>query len=220
MNVKKWAFVLSLSFAAVFAGVSLAQNAKGAKGAKGVKRGGTMGRVASIDAAKKTLTLTGRKNETTHVSYTEQTKVVKMEEGKLSDLKSGDVVMVQGNMSGNSVDAQAISLLPATTRLPKKAPKNAPTRNVRGSVSSTSPLKVRMADAEYEVKMTDATKVMTAKEGSVADIKVGDTVRVVGQPGADGVVQAQAIQVGNFVAGKGKGAKKAKANKKSSAQSG
>jgi hypothetical protein len=207
--MKTLGFALSLSFVMAFAGLSHAQNAKGAKGAKGQKRAGSMGKVASIDTAKKTLTLTGRKNETITVSFTDQTKVTKAEAGKMDGLKSGDAVMVNGAVSGTTVEARTIALLPSTIKLPKKAPKKAPTNAIRGSISSTSPLKVRMADTEYEVKITEATKVITSSDGTISDVKVGDTVRVQGQPGSDGVVQAQRIDiVPAGVAAKGKKASK------------
>ncbi len=209
--MKRRAIVFTLSFAIAFAGLCHAQ--KPAKNAKGQKRANTVGKVTSIDTAKKTLTLSGRQGTTVTVSYTDQTKVMKAELGKIGDLKIGDIVTVGGAVSGNSVEAKAVLVMPSVTKLPKKAPAKAPTNAIRGSVTSTAPLKVRMADTEYEVKTTDTTKVMVSKEGAIADVKTGDAVRVQGQPGADNVVQAQRIEI--VPAGlAGKGAGKVKRNKK------
>jgi hypothetical protein len=207
--MKKWTFVFTLSFVMLAAGLCDAGAAKGAK------RGGAAGKISAIDTAKKTLTLAGRQGVTTNVSYTDTTKVLKAEPIKIGDLKTGDVVVVQGAISGTSIDAKAIIVRPSTNaRLPKKAPKNAPTNRITGSVTSTSPLKVKMVDTEYEVKTTDATHVVTLKESSVADLKVGDVVTVQGSPSADGGVQAQTIEVINLPGLKGAKANKPKRPKK------
>lgn len=210
--MKKWTFAFTLSFVILSAGLCYAGAAKGAKGAK---RGGAAGKISTIDTAKKTLTLAGRQGVTTNVSYTDATKVLKADPIKIGDLKTGDVVIVQGTISGNSIDAKGIVVRPsANAKLPKKAPKNAPTNRITGSVTSTTPLKVKMVDTEYEVKTTDATRVMTLKESSAAELKVGDTVTVQGQPGTDGVVQAVGIEVINLPGIKGAKANKPKKPKK------
>lgn len=194
MKKRIWAF--TLGFVVLSVGLGYAGAAKGAQGAK---RGGTTGKIATIDTAKKTLTLAGRQGVTTTVSYTDTTKVLKAEPIKLGDLKTGDVVVVQGPISGTSIDAKAVIVRPsASVKLPKKAPKKPPTNRIMGSVTSTTPLKVKMVDTEYEVKTTDATRIVALKEGSIADLKVGDAVTVQGQPSADGVVQAVAIEVVNL----------------------
>ncbi len=210
--MRRWTSVVALCLVMVFVGscrYALAQAAKGAK------RGGAQGRISTIDTAKKTLTLTGRQGATTNVSYTDTTKVLRAEPIKIGDLKTGDVVVVQGAISGNSIDAKAVIVRPsANAKLPKKAPKKAPANRITGSVTSTSPLKVKMVDTEYEVKTTDATRVVTLKESSAAELKVGDAVTVQGQPSADGVVQAQAIEVLNLPGIKGAKANKPKKPKK------
>ncbi|MCS6861977.1 MAG: DUF5666 domain-containing protein [Abditibacteriales bacterium] len=201
--MKKWALTFTLSFVILAAGLCYAGAAKGAK------RAGAQGKISAIDTAQKTLTLVGRQGVTTTVSYTDTTKVFKAEPIKIGDLKTGDVVIVQGAISGSSIDARAVIVRPSTNaKLPKKAPKKPPTNRIIGSVTSTAPLKVKTVDTEYEVKTTDATHIVTLKEGSAADMRVGDIVAVQGQAGADGVVRAQAIEVVNLPRLKG-----AKANK-------
>jgi hypothetical protein len=211
--MKRWTYVVALCFVTVFVGPC--RYYASAQAAKGAKRGGAQGKISTIDTAKKTLTLAGRQGVTTNVSYTDTTKVLKAEPIKVGDLKTGDVVVVQGAISGTSIDAKAVIVRPsANAKLPKKAPKNAPTNRITGSVTSTTPLKVNMVNTEYEVKTTEATRVMTLKESSAAELKVGDVVTVQGQPGSDGVVQAQAIEVINLPGLKGAKATKPKKPKK------
>lgn len=183
------------------------------RGGPGGPGGAVTGDITSIDGS--TITVSNGDGSAVTVTTTSQTVVSDTVAGSPADVAVGDTVAVLGNVSGTTVSAERIVVGDAGAPgsgpagqgqgqgpggAQGRRPGGAQGPMVRGSVVSegAGTFTVDAGDGTtYTVQTSDATSVTVRKTLSLADLAVGDTVRVFGRTGPDATVTAAAISVGN-----------------------
>lgn len=169
-------------------------------------RHGVGGSIASIDGT--TLTVTARSGGTVTVTTSADTTVTKSTSGAVSDVHVGDNVVVMGQATGTNVTARGIADFRAAQ--PPARPKDDPDPNrpppdqghfepVNGQVSAVdgATVTVKAADQTYTITTSADTHVSLVETLAVSDLKVGDTVHVMGDSSGT-TVAAKHISVGDL----------------------
>lgn len=166
---------------------------------------GAGGTIASIDGT--TLTVNARSGGTVTVTTSADTTVTKASPGAVSDVHVGDNVLVMGQATGTDVTARGI--VDFRSAQPPARPKDDPDPNrppdadhfepVNGQVTAVNgaTLTVKAADKTYIVTTSADTHVSLVQTLSVSDLKVGDTVHVMGDTSGT-TVAAKHISVGDL----------------------
>lgn len=146
------------------------------------------GKVSAMDAAKRTLTVTTRRDPAgTTVTLAPDAKVYTQQPATMADLKTGDKVTAFGKditAGATTLDATRLLILPATgAGAGKKKPAGQAgyrKNSVDGAVASTAPsLTITTpGGVTVTVKTTAGTKVARTAAGALGDITVGTTVQV------------------------------------------
>jgi hypothetical protein len=204
--------------AAAFVGINLARNesstvaSAGASGPGAFAPGGdgrlgppgAGGTVASVDGSR--FTVTTPMGDTVTVATSSSTTFLASSAGPLSDIKTGDNVVVMGTTSGNTVDAQritdsgAMALGEPGGGPPGPSPAGAggpPTTGVVESVSGTSYAITTASGSTLTVNTSPSTVVNLVKTSSLAALKAGDRVQVTNATGSDGTVSATTVRIGD-----------------------
>jgi len=146
------------------------------------------GKVSAMDAAKRTLTITTRRDPVgTTVTVAPDAKILTQQPATMADVKVGDKITAFGQniTSGvTTLDATRLLILPAAgANAGKKKPaaqagyrKN----SVDGVVASTTPALTMTTPGgvTVTVKTTPETKVAKTATGTLSDVTVGATVQV------------------------------------------
>ncbi len=140
-----------------------------------VPAGSLNGPVQSVDVAGNTLTIFGAR-----VSVTAETRIYSFRGGrasKLSDIKPGDVAIIEVNVNGSALVAESIQAVPPI-----------PTAALEGTVKSIGATEwvITTRNGDVTVKVTAETKIDPA-------VKAGDKVYVIGNADAAGNITAVAI---------------------------
>ena len=164
--------------------------------------GGNMGTVSNVTSAG--FTLTTLDGTAVPVKIGPETKIGITSEGATTDLKTGDMIMVQGKVDDTASTVTAHHILVASAEMAKHAHgTNMPSHNDRGvigTVSATTPnLTVQTSDGKtYTIATTPRTQVTMRHEGAASDLANGAMVRVMGAaaPGStDTTLTARRIEV-------------------------
>lgn len=168
----------------------------------------TIGEVTSVDAANKKFALKEDKGGVIGISFTEKTSTLRIPPGEtdikkatriqVSEIAAGDRLLAVGAKSadGKSVDARTIVVI-SKADLAEKQQKDQEEwvkRGINGTVASVDPATksfvVTMGEKKYKVDTTDKTdyhryatdslKYADARAGTIADLKMGDQIRVLG----------------------------------------
>jgi len=167
---------------------------------------GVGGTIASTDGT--TLTVTARSGGTVTVTTSADTTVTKSTTGAVSDIHVGDHVLVMGQATGTNVTARGIADFRAAQ--PPARPKDDPDPNrpppgqgqfepVNGQATAVdgATVTVKAADQTYTVTTSTDTHVSLVQTLAVSDLKVGDTVHVMGDMSGT-TVAAKHISVGDL----------------------
>jgi hypothetical protein len=174
------------------------------------RRGGGMGTVSKVDAAAGTLEVTNRQGTARTYTVPASALILKQGTATAADLKAGDTIAVTGQPK--QIDATTVEM---GEMLTLGGPGGARAGGgqggagrgfgqggagrgfgfgqgrvrVQGSVSATSPnLTVKLEDGStVQVNHTADTRFSRTTKGTLADVKSGDTVRVILEPGGDTV---------------------------------
>lgn len=144
------------------------------------------GKVTAVDTAKRTITITSRRNpDATTLTLAADAKVYVQQPATLADVKAGDRIDAYGTATptSTSVDANRLVILtPAPADAGKRKP-NAKAgfrkNRVEGTVTATTPALTitTPGGVTLTVKTTDATKVARTVAGTLSDVAVGATVQ-------------------------------------------
>jgi hypothetical protein len=161
-------------------------------------RGGASGTVSKVDATAGTLEVSTRQGQTRSVTVPSTAVIVRQTTVMPSDLKVGDTISVAGIprqidarqvVSGEDMDAllrpqrqQAAADRPAARARAGAAFNRAGVR-VRGTITATSPLQIRLDDGStVQVAHSSDTVFHRTARATLADVKAGESVRVVMDP--------------------------------------
>lgn len=175
--------------------------------AQGGQGGGTgvQGKVTKVDGS--TLTLQGQDGAAVTVTAAGDTAITKLAAGAFADLKVDDIVAVQGDKTGDTYMARTITAtgLPATAlngggrgqggaAIPGGAGGAQNALFGRIATIAMNTLSLQMADGmTVTVSTAASTTVRKQQTGALGDIKVGDTLTVVGEKMGDNAYTARLI---------------------------
>jgi len=188
MSKKTISAGLTLVFALIAIWAIVAHAAEEEKTAKPEKeRKEVRGQVSAIDAEAKTFTVQSQEAATTF-KVTEKTKVVRLNEISVADLKSGQTVHISGETSADqsSITAKEITVIADTkSDTPAKVSKLA----ARGTlIKEGDNLSLDLGEGKkLSILLTDKTRVAKQIEAKFEDIKQGD--RVIGR----GIVEGDTV---------------------------
>lgn len=181
--------------------------ANGRQGGQGGQIASLTGKVMKVDGT--TFSVQQTDNSTVSVTTTADTAVRKLVTGALTDLKTGDIVAVDGGKTGdNAYSAKTITGLGSFgggqggqggTRGQGGAPgggAQAGGAAVTGQIKSVSggTLMIQGFDgASVTVTTTPTTVVRTQQPGTLSDIKTGDVLLIVGDKTSDTAFAARTI---------------------------
>lgn len=166
---------------------------------RGQGRGGMMGTVSKVDAAAGTLELSSRRGGTRSFTVPASAVVLRQVSATASDLKVGDTIAVVG--LPRQIDARSVEVgvdaLPrprfgGAGRRANAAPGGRGGRlgrmaglRVQGTVSATSPqLTLKLQDGStVQVNHSTDTRFQRIAKSTLADLKAGENVRVMTEPG-------------------------------------
>lgn len=160
------------------------------------------GRVTKVDGA--TVSVTQTDNSTVSVATNGETAIRKLVTGALTDLKTGDIVTVDGaKTSDTAYNAKTITSLGQVTGAtaagsgrPNAAPPGVPGPAVTGQIKNMDggTIMVQGFDgATVTVTSSPATVVKTQQPGTLSDIKTGDVLFVLGDKTGDNAFLARSI---------------------------
>jgi len=185
----------------------------------GGQQGGPMafGKVKSVDQSAKTIKLSGSRGGHWRVVHVEDGATIRAEiQVSASDLKVGDEIAVRGVPTGISassiMDGDVREALPPPPGGPddmdgpdQDGPQgNGPGRrpgpptmaSASGKITSTSPLTIEISkDVSVVIKTSASVKVHKIVAEQLSDIKVGDRIIASGDPGDDGVLDADHVAI-------------------------
>ncbi len=161
-------------------------------------RGGAFGTVSKVDATAGTLEIAGRQGQTRSVTVPSTAVILRQTTVTPSDLNVGDTITVAGIprqidarqvVTGEDMDSllrpqrqRAAADRPAARARAGAAFNRAGVR-VRGTITSTSPLQIRLEDgATVQVAHSNDTVFHRTVRATLADIKTSESVRVVMDP--------------------------------------
>jgi hypothetical protein len=165
--------------------------------ARGQGRGGMMGTVSKVDATAGTLELSTRRGDTRSFTVPASASVLRQVSATVSDLKVGDTIAVSG--LPRQIDARSVEM--GVDALPRpqfgggRGANAAPGGGrfarmagvrVQGSVSATSPnLTLKLQDGStVQINHSTDTTFQRITKGTLADLKTGENVRVITEPGS------------------------------------
>jgi len=171
---------------------------RGAQSGLGPLRGAAAGVVQQIDG--KTLTVATQAGATVKATVTDTTTYLKSVPIALSEIRAGDAVTVIGqDESDGAIAARTVQVGAAMQQAAAGARQTGTTRIISGTVQKMdgSTLTVSAADGQaITVKISSDTRLGRIEAATLADVKVGEQVTIMGQAGADGVIAATSIQIG------------------------
>jgi len=207
---------LLVSFALLAAAMTLAQT----------PRSQVSGTISAVDAAGNQLTLTSDKGDSIAVATTDRTLVLRIPPGEtdpkkgtkipLSSLTAGDRAVVVGPPpSGNSWNASAVLVMTKgdVAAVQQKDAEDWKKRGITGTVTavdaSANSVSIKSGSHTFTVQPSDKTswnryspdsaRFADAKPSSIAEVKSGDQLRVLGNKSSDGAsIQAEKIVFGTF----------------------
>ena len=183
----------------------------------------TFGTVTAVDTAAGTITVASQFGGGSQTIQTQgTTQITSQADAKVSDLKVGDQVQVQGVPTGITASTLTIGQSPFPTgrggfggnRPGGGAPSTTPptstplpaTAMAMGTVSSTNPLVIALSSTVSMTLKLDATAKVTKYTAlPLSSIKVGDRVVGLGQVGDDGTLAATSVGVNVTMGGMGQG---------------
>lgn len=115
---------------------------------------------------------------------------VKYQQGKTSQTTVNESINKNGNLRGRGTNGPSINGLRT---------KGLDIRPVAGEIISRDEksITVKLADGSSKlILISNATTISKATDGTVEDLKVGETIRVFGSSNNDGIVTAQNVQLG------------------------
>jgi hypothetical protein len=206
-----------------------AGGAGGAGGFGGPGGRGNVGTIASIDGS--TIKMSTQDASTVSVVTSSSTTVTLSSTGALADVNVGDNVRITGTTSDSTVAATSITDSGSTALgdgpgapgfggpPPGAAPSNATTgatppaggnrptggpgtTGVVKSVNGSSFTVTTSAGATVTATTSSSTAVTVVKPGTLAALKVGDTIQVNGTAATDGTLTATSIRSGAVLAGR------------------
>jgi hypothetical protein len=170
--------------------------------ARGQGRGGMMGTVSKVDATAGTLELSTRRGDTRSFTVPASAVVLRQVSAAVTDLKVGDTIAVVGlprQIDARSVEV-GVDLLPRPQfgggRRAEAAPGGQAGRfgrmaglRVQGTISATTPnLTLKLQDGStVQINHSTDTRFQRLTKGTLADLKSGENVRVVTEPGGSTV---------------------------------
>lgn len=203
----KRALFLSFAAALVLGCVWAAAQAPPGPMGPGMRGGGATGFVTSVGSDSIQVRTWGT-NETLTVSVTSDTRILKAQTLKPTDLKAGDEVRVMGRVSGDQenapIEAMTVMVGAATTGR-GGAPGGPGGPGGRGfggfgmavgkiKTASASEIVVTTDSGDRMVRLTENTRIERTSEVTLSGIKVGDWVTAMGQR-EDSTVSARMIRV-------------------------
>lgn len=164
--------------------------------ARGQGRGGMMGTVSKVDAAAGTLELTTRRGDTRSFTVPATAAVLRQVSATVADLKVGDSIAVSG--LPKQIDARSVEIGVDALPRPQFGGANAAPGGqggrlgrmvglrVQGTVSAVSPqLTLKLQDGSaVQVNHAGDTTFQRITKGTLADLKTGENVRVMTEPGS------------------------------------
>ena len=186
----------------------------------GMDQGGgpmVFGKVKAVDQSAKTIKLSGSRGGHWRVVHVADGATIRAEiQVSASDLKVGDEIAVRGVPTGitatSIMDGDVREALPPPPGGPDEmggpdqdGPQgNGPGRrsgpptmaNASGKITSTSPLTIEISkDVSVVIKTSASVKVHKIVAEQLSDIKVGDRIIASGDPGDDGVLDADHVAI-------------------------
>jgi Cu/Ag efflux protein CusF len=184
------------------------------------------GTIASVDAGANQLTLKSDKGESISVTTTERTLVLRIPPGEtdpkkgtkvpLSSLAAGDRAVIVGPPpSGDTWNATAVLVMTKSdvASIHQKDAEDWKKRGTTGTVTAVDPaaktVTIKSGSHTYSVQASDNTtwnryspdsaRFADSKPSSLAEVKTGDQLRVLGDKSSDGTsIQAEKIVFGTF----------------------
>jgi hypothetical protein len=184
------------------------------------------GTIASVEAAANQLTLKSDQGESIAVATTDRTLVLRIPPGEtdpkkgskipLSSVSAGDRAVIVGPApTGNSWNATAVLVMTKgdLAAIQQKDAEDWKKRGITGTVTAADASANRVTiksgshtfTVQPSVKTTwhryspDSARFADAKPSSIAEVKTGDQLRVLGDKGSDGAsIQAEKIVFGTF----------------------
>lgn len=185
------------------------------------------GAVTAVDTAAGQISLKTDQGEPVTVTTSERTAIIHVPPGEtdvqkgsrmaLSSLSPGDRIVALGAFSDGQKSLQARSILVMTradlSEIQQKERADWQKRGIAGTVVTADPAAKTISikagsrsltvesspDADIRRYAPDSARFADAQPGSLAEIKPGDQVRVLGNPSGDGsVVKAEKIVFGTF----------------------
>jgi hypothetical protein len=185
----------------------------------------TIGEVTSIDVGGRALTLKEDKGATVKISIGEKAFVLRVPPGetdlkkatriKFGDIGVGDRLLAAGTKAGDQFDARTVVIMNKAdvAQLQQHEQEDWRKRGTSGILASVDPAEktfvLTVGDKKYKVAATDKTeyrryasdsaKYADSKESTIADMKPGDQVRVLGNKDQDALqISAERVVSGTF----------------------
>jgi hypothetical protein len=195
-----------------------ATNSSGAQGARNGRAPGTFGTITAITGT--TLTVKDRSNATIRVETTTDTRITATKSVTATAIAVGDRITAAGNRKGTTVAATTVNDMGAVTRTftnPERGtrdrgyglPSGAGGGNFAtpggstgfaiGTVKSVNENTIVVTgfdNTTTTITVSATTKITKEAAATLADLKVGQAVRVNGTTGSDGTITAVAINEG------------------------
>jgi hypothetical protein len=186
----------------------------------------TIGEVTSVDAEHRGLVLKEDKGGAINVSVGEKTSLLRIPPGEtdikkatritFTDIGAGDRVLAVGPKSGDKVEARTLVVMNKSDLAEKQQrdQEEWQKRGISGTVAAVDPsdksFTVSVGEKKYKVSSTaktefrryavDSAKFSDSKESSVAELKPGDQIRVLGKKDDDALtLAAERVVSGTFV---------------------
>jgi len=180
------------------------------------------GSIAAVNAPANQVSLKSDKGETLQVTLGERALILRIPPGEtdakkgtkiaLTDVSAGDRAVVVGPPSENgAMSASALLIMTKgdVATLQQKDQEEWKKRGVTGTVVAVAPLTIKSGMHTYTVQpgtdtawfrySADSARFADAKPSSLADVKTGDQLRVLGNKTDDGAgIQAEKIVFGTF----------------------
>ena len=132
------------------------------------------------------------------VTVSADTSFLRVRTGVLTDITDGARVMVVGDVSGGTVTATTVTILPETVTGPGQLSGGGPGAEMvlAGAVSNASSTGFTVTNQghSFQVTMSSATTVITTVRISASQLRIGETTTATGRATADGTLAASTVE--------------------------
>ncbi len=170
---------------------------RGAQSGLGALRGAAAGVVQQIDG--KTMTIATQAGGTAKVTVSDTTTYQKSVAITLGEIRVGDAVTVVGQEGSDGVIVAQNVQVGVTMQQAAGARQIGGMRVISGTVQKVdgNTLTVAVAGGQTAtVKTSGDTRLSKMEAATLADVKVGEQVTILGQAGTDGIIAATGVQIG------------------------